>query len=111
MLKQSSAQLRSLHCSNGGLVLRLYSRSRYDAFQEFPVPEITRAPLTDLCLRARLLLPDDVRLAQFLASLPDSPPSSTVQKSLEILVHIGALDASLKVPVLGQGRPERFDTE
>ena len=97
---QASARRRSLQCRNGGIVLRLYSRSRYDSFQDFTVPEITRVQLTDVCLFARFLLPPQIRLREFFCNLPDSPPTTTVQHAIDILQQIGALDDMQKVITL-----------
>jgi hypothetical protein len=78
-------------------VLRLYTRSRYDGFQDFTVPEITRVQLTDVCLFARFLLPHHIRLREFFCSLPDSPPTTSVLYAIDILQQIGALDNMQKV--------------
>ena len=79
------------------MVFRLYSRLRYESFMEYSVSEITRVPLTDLCLHARLLLPDVGRIGQFFCCLPSPPPTMAVNDAIATLVAIGALDVEHKV--------------
>jgi ATP-dependent RNA helicase YTHDC2 len=81
-------------------VLRLYTRSRYDGFHDFTVPEITRVQLTDVCLFARFLLPSQIKLREFFCSLPDSPPTTSVLNAIDILQQIGALDNMQKATSL-----------
>lgn len=88
---------RIMHVRKGGLIFHLYPRSRLEGFQEFPVPEITRDPLVDVCLHARMVIPDDMRLPQFFCSLPDSPPTTTVHQAMEVLQAIDALDSQSRV--------------
>ncbi len=86
-----------MHVRNGGIVFHLYPRSTLDGLQEYPVPEITRDPLIDVCLFARLIIPEDMRLPQFFCSLPDGPPTTAVHQAIEILESIDAFDSQSKV--------------
>ncbi len=86
-----------MHVRHGGLVIRLYPRSRLESFQEYSIPEITRDSLVDVCIPARLIIPEDIRLPQFFCSFPDSPPTTTVHTAVEILQSIDAFDANQKV--------------
>ena len=86
-----------MHVRNGGIVFHLYPRSTLDGLQEYAVPEITRDPLIDVCLFARLIIPEDMRLPQFFCSLPDGPPTTAVHQAIEILESIDAFDHQSKV--------------
>ncbi len=86
-----------MHVRNGGIVFHLYPRSRLDGFQEYPVPEITRDSLVDVCLFARLIIPEEMRLPQFFCSLPDGPPTTAVHQAIGILESIDAFDSHNKV--------------
>lgn len=86
-----------MHVRNGGIVFHLYPRSTLDGFQEYPVPEITRDPLIDVCLFARLAVPEEVKLSAFFCSLPDGPPTTAVHQAVETLESIDALDKQSKV--------------
>lgn len=86
-----------MHVRNGGIIFHLYPRSTLEGFQEYPIPEITRDPLIDVCLFARLVIPDDIKLPQFFCSLPDGPPTTAVHQATETLESIDAFDKQHKV--------------
>lgn len=86
-----------MHVRNGGLYFHLYPRSKLEGFQDLPIPEITRHSLVDVCLYARVIIPEEMRLPQFFCSLPDGPPTTSVHQAVEILESIEALDSSGKV--------------
>jgi HrpA-like RNA helicase len=96
-ISKASAAQRVMHVRNGGIVFHLYPRSTLDGLQEYPVPEITRDSLIDVCLYARLIIPEDMRLPQFFCSLPDGPPTTAVHQAIEILESIDAFDSQSKV--------------
>jgi HrpA-like RNA helicase len=94
---KAAAQQRSSHIRRGGLIFNLYPRSRIDGMHDFPVPEITRDSIVDVCLYARLLIPSDMRLSQFFCSLPDGPPTTAVHEAVRVLTSIDAIDSQQKV--------------
>nr|CAH0102024.1 unnamed protein product [Daphnia galeata] len=100
-ISKASAAQRVMHVRNGGIVFHLYPRSTLDGLQEYPVPEITRDSLIDVCLYARLIIPEDMRLPQFFCSLPDGPPTTAVHQAIEILESIDAFDSQSKVTDVG----------
>jgi HrpA-like RNA helicase len=57
--------------------------------------------LIDVCLYARLIIPEDMRLPQFFCSLPDGPPTTAVHQAIEILESIDAFDSQSKVTDVG----------
>lgn len=91
--------LRKRRVVDGGVVYRLYPRSRMEQFLEQPVAEVTRVPLVDACLYARLLIPKDMELGQFFNSLPfgERPPAGALRDALETLKAIQVFDADLQV--------------
>ena len=97
---KAAAQQRSSHIRRGGLIFNLYPRSRIDGMHDFPVPEITRDSIVDVCLFARLLIPSDMRLSQFFCSLPDGPPTTAVHEAVRVLTSIDAIDSQQKVKLI-----------
>lgn len=70
---------------------RLYSNDEYDEMNDFTEPQITRSPLENVCLIAKALMNHET-IADFCAKLLDPPNASSVQKSVDLLKEIGALD-------------------
>ncbi|XP_078739847.1 LOW QUALITY PROTEIN: ATP-dependent RNA helicase dhx29-like [Lampetra fluviatilis] len=76
-----------------GFCFRLYTRSRYEGFPQFAVPEIQRMPLEELCLsimKCGLGPPE-----QFLSEALDPPPVPSVQRAMTVLRRLGACDWAL----------------
>nr|XP_032812397.1 LOW QUALITY PROTEIN: ATP-dependent RNA helicase DHX29 [Petromyzon marinus] len=75
-----------------GFCFRLYTRSRYEGFPQYAVPEIQRMPLEELCLsimKCGLGPPE-----QFLSEALDPPPVPSVQRAMTVLRRLGACSAA-----------------
>lgn len=85
-----------------GLVVRLYSRQRYEHFDLAATPEILRTPLSELCLQTKLLAASGVKIEEFLSQVPEAPSPAVIKSSVNILKAIQALDAGENLTLLGQ---------
>lgn len=83
-----------------GICYRMYSRKQYEWMEDFTIPELLRVPLTEICLSAKLIAPHQ-RIEEFLAKAVMPPFQKNVEKSIELLKKIGALDESEKITSLG----------
>lgn len=68
-----------------GLCYHIYSRTRFNSFKKFQVPEILRVPIHELCLQAKLLAPPNAPIADFLAKAPDPPPFMVTRNAVTLL--------------------------
>ncbi|KAG8185460.1 hypothetical protein JTE90_019719 [Oedothorax gibbosus] len=84
-----------------GLCYHLYSRTRFNSFKKFQVPEILRVPIHELCLQAKLLAPPNAPIADFLAKAPDPPPFMVTRNAVTLLKTIDALDPWEELTELG----------
>lgn len=82
-----------------GHCYRLYSMQRFNAMEEFTLPELLRIPLTELCLHARIMT--KTTIADYLSRALQPPPASTINQSIRLLKAIGALSAKEDVTELG----------
>lgn len=82
-----------------GLCYRLYSKKRFDAIEEFTLPELLRIPLTELCLHARIMT--KTTISDYLSKAIQPPPASTVNQSIKLLKTIGALNENEDVTEMG----------
>ncbi|GAB2280021.1 hypothetical protein Dimus_014658 [Dionaea muscipula] len=83
-----------------GECYHLYPRCVYEAFAEYQLPEILRTPLQSLCLQIKSLKLGSI--SEFLSRALQSPESLAVQKAVEYLKVIGALDEKENLTVLGR---------
>ncbi|CAN1151585.1 DExH-box ATP-dependent RNA helicase DExH5, mitochondrial [Linum perenne] len=83
-----------------GECYHLYPRCVYDAFAEYQLPEILRTPLQSLCLQIKSLKLGSI--SEFLSRALQSPELLAVEKAIEYLKVIGALDKNEDLTVLGQ---------
>ncbi|KNA19941.1 hypothetical protein SOVF_056430 isoform B [Spinacia oleracea] len=83
-----------------GECYHLYPRCVYDAFTEYQLPEILRTPLQSLCLQIKSLKLSSI--SEFLSRALQSPELLAVQKAIEYLKVIGALDANENLTALGR---------
>ncbi|CAI0431841.1 unnamed protein product [Linum tenue] len=83
-----------------GECYHLYPRCVYNAFAEYQLPEILRTPLQSLCLQIKSLKLGSI--SEFLSRALQSPELLAVQKAIEYLKIIGALDQNEELTVLGQ---------
>lgn len=82
-----------------GVCYRLYSKQRFDAMEEFTLPELLRIPLTELCLHARIMT--KTTITDYLSKALQPPPTSTINQSIKLLKTIGALNENEDVTELG----------
>jgi len=85
-----------------GQCFRIYTRQKYQWFQEHATPEILRLPLHELCLAAKLLAPINTSIADFLAMAPQPPPPLATKDALNLLKMTEALTTSEDLTELGQ---------
>lgn len=83
-----------------GVCFRLYSSDRYEAFDEYTMPELLRVPLTEICIQAKLI-DKDKKVAEFLRDALQPPNEYNIEQSIRILQAIGALDESENLTELG----------
>lgn len=91
---------RAGRCRNG-ICLHLFSSARYESMPEFPVPEIVRTSLQELCLQARSFMRPDVKIERFFTRLPEPPAPIAVKKAVDLLKVMGALDEDEQITKLG----------
>ncbi|KAH0850735.1 hypothetical protein HID58_024106 [Brassica napus] len=83
-----------------GQCYHLYPKCLYDAFAEYQLPEILRTPLQSLCLQIKSL--NFGTISEFLSRALQSPELLAVQKAIEYLKTIGALDENEQLTALGR---------
>ncbi|KFK33334.1 hypothetical protein AALP_AA5G000800 [Arabis alpina] len=83
-----------------GQCYHLYPKCVYDAFSEYQLPEILRTPLQSLCLQIKILTLGSI--SEFLSRALQSPELLAVQKAIEYLKIIGALDENEHLTTLGR---------
>jgi ATP-dependent RNA helicase DHX8/PRP22 len=84
-----------------GAALRLYTREAFAALPATTAPEIQRSNLASVVLQLKALGVEDV----LSFDLPDPPPRAAVARALELLLALGALDASSGALTREVGRP------
>lgn len=75
-----------------GICYRMYSKEDYAAMIDHPEPEITRMPLTQICLRTKSVS-GETSILHFLRDVIEPPPDENVNTGIATLVQIGALDS------------------
>lgn len=85
--------------TRAGICFRLYSTQRFNAMEEFTLPELLRIPLTELCLHARIMT--KTTITEYLSKALQPPPASTINQSIKLLKTIGALNSTEDVTELG----------
>lgn len=83
-----------------GFVYRMYSVQQYEAMSEYTIPEIQRVPLTEICLKAKMLSGSSIE--NLLSKALEPPPKENVHQSIALLKRIGALDSTETMTHLGQ---------
>ncbi|EDW05063.1 DExH-box ATP-dependent RNA helicase DExH6 [Drosophila grimshawi] len=84
-----------------GICYRLYSNNTYESFHRFPIPEIIRQTLDEVCLLAKIAMPTQ-DIQQFLAQALDPPQSVAVAQSCAKLKLLNVLlDSDESVTELG----------
>lgn len=81
-----------------GECYRMYSRSDFESFNEFPIPEILRIPLESIILELACLNLGSPKEFDFI----ERPSDDSVLKSIERLSDIGCLDENECITDLGR---------
>lgn len=84
-----------------GICYHLFSSARYDSMMQFPIPEIVRTSLQELCLHARSFMKPDIKIERFFSRIPEPPAPIAVKKSVELLTVMEALDDKEQLTKLG----------
>lgn len=85
-----------------GKCYHLYSRQRYEHFDDERVPEILRTSLDELCLHTKILAPNNMNIHEFLSYAPDPPSANAIKASIENLESLGAIDEDEQLTPLGE---------
>ncbi|XP_051785828.1 3'-5' RNA helicase YTHDC2 [Erpetoichthys calabaricus] len=75
-----------------GICFHLFSRLRFKHMLEFPIPELLRMPLQELCLHTKLLAPVTCPVAEFLSRAPEPPSTLIIKNAVQMLKTIDAMD-------------------
>jgi len=93
-----------------GEVYRLFSKSRFEAFAEFQLPEMQRSPLEEICLQVKMMQ-ENLRgmnghgvgtnassptCASFLKRAVEAPLPQAVDSAVTLLIDIGAFTSAEK---------------
>ncbi|KAH8387193.1 hypothetical protein KR093_005446, partial [Drosophila rubida] len=84
-----------------GICYRLYSTAQFNRFSRFIVPEMLRTTLDEICLLAKIAMPQR-RLEQFLALALDPPDTAAVAMSCASLKLLHVLHDDESVTRLGR---------
>ena len=85
-----------------GECYRLWSRDIEASYmKEFPTPEMLRIPLENVVMQTKLYCSNE-SVAQFLSSVPEPPPQSSIEKAIDVLKDIQVLDKKEELTLLGQ---------
>jgi len=88
-----------------GEVYRLFSKSRFEAFAEFQLPEMQRSPLEEICLQVKMMQ-ETLRgmihsngapsptCASFLKRAVEAPLPQAVDSAVTLLIDIGAFTSA-----------------
>lgn len=68
---------------------------------EYTIPEMQRSPLTEICLKAKIIA-SDLSIETFLAKAIQPPPAKTIHQCIQLLERIGALDNKMDITSLGR---------
>ena len=91
---------RAGRCSPG-VCYRLFSRQRFESFQDHAVPEILRVPLEELCLHTKLLAPSGVSILGYLSDAPNPPAPNNIKSAVTVLEKMDALTDGEELTELG----------
>ncbi|KAI1793062.1 P-loop containing nucleoside triphosphate hydrolase protein [Ganoderma leucocontextum] len=82
-----------------GICYKLYTRAQEKRMAPFPVPEIKRVPLESIALTLKVVHND---VKSFLSRAIDPPNIAAVDKALEVLEELSAIDSDGDLTALGR---------
>ncbi|KAH8274188.1 hypothetical protein KR018_001604, partial [Drosophila ironensis] len=74
-----------------GICYRIYSKARFESFDPYPIPEMKRRTLEEICLLAKLAAPDQP-IASFLSEALEPPQQNAVSLACSRLKLLCILD-------------------
>ncbi|KAK7601244.1 hypothetical protein V9T40_008685 [Parthenolecanium corni] len=83
-----------------GECYRLYTRRKYETFEQYPVPEVKRIPLDGLVMKVKTHSAD--KLWNTLSKFPERPPEQKVMEAVAYLKQINVLDENENLTALGR---------
>ncbi|KAL4604831.1 putative ATP-dependent RNA helicase YTHDC2 [Arapaima gigas] len=102
-ISRTSALQRKGRAGRGrpGICFHLFSRLMFNNMLEYPVPQLLRMPLQELCLQTKLLAPISCSVSAFLAKTPEPPSAIIVKNAVQMLKTIDAMDQQEDLTELG----------
>lgn len=102
MIKYTVAKQRKGRAGRlqNGFVFRFYSRDRFNFMLENTTPELVRTDLTEICLQTKLL-EKKMPIEEYLMQAISPPQKTAIQRSIQLLDSIGALDEDENLATLG----------
>uniref|UniRef100_A0A1I8BYJ8 Helicase ATP-binding domain-containing protein n=1 Tax=Meloidogyne hapla TaxID=6305 RepID=A0A1I8BYJ8_MELHA len=83
---------RAGRCQSG-YCFRLYTMEDYEKMEPSQLPEIKRTAIHEVCLHAKMSAPGGLSVQEFLKQAPDPPDEFIVERSMEFLELLGALQS------------------
>ncbi|XP_064639022.1 ATP-dependent DNA/RNA helicase DHX36-like isoform X2 [Lineus longissimus] len=84
-----------------GLCYHLYTRHQHERLVDQHKPEMLRLRLEEICLQIKLLNISQGRITEFFQQAMDTVPQKSVERSVELLKKLNALDANEELTPLG----------
>lgn len=102
-ISKSSAKQRAGRAGRcrPGICFHIFSKIRYESMLLSNIPEILRVPLQELCLNTKLLAPSSLSIEDFLLKAIEPPTKVAINKAIQSLKILGALDEEENLTVLG----------
>jgi HrpA-like RNA helicase len=99
-ISKSSAKQRAGRAgrTGPGMCYRFYSKKEYEAFLDFPVPEILRMPLDSIVLEILSLDLGDPIEFEFI----ERPSQESINYSMEKMISLGCIDVNREITSLGR---------
>ncbi|CAH1163616.1 unnamed protein product [Phaedon cochleariae] len=84
-----------------GECFHLYPSSKYEAFQEYSLPEMMRTSLTKIVLDSKVFS-NNMNALEFMGKLPTPPEKNAIKAAVEELTDLALLDEEEKLTSLGE---------
>ncbi|KAH8345167.1 hypothetical protein KR059_007291, partial [Drosophila kikkawai] len=102
-ISQADAQQRAGRAGRlcHGICYRLYSSQRFNQMSQYPIPEIRRRTLDEICLMTKVVAPQQ-KIARFLSLALDPPQPEAVLLACSRLQKLGILEETEEITPLGR---------